>query len=149
MQCGNNNYSIMPLVPSAPPTSVSVSDVTSSTISIQWGTVECIHRNGDITGYSVMYSVVGSGSVIVLPVVESSQITLSGLVSSTNYSIQVAAVNNAGIGVFSDAITTTTQESESKLYITVYMNPCHACAVWVTVSCFVCVFACCCLATKG
>ena len=115
MQCGNNNYSIMPLVPSAPPTSVSVSDVTSSTISIEWGTVECIHRNGDITGYSVMYGVVGSGSVIVLPVVESSQITLSGLVSSTNYSIQVGAVNNAGIGVFSDAITTTTQESESKL----------------------------------
>ena len=41
-----------PPVPSAP-TSVATSDVTSSNITVQWGPVDCIHRNGDITGYSV------------------------------------------------------------------------------------------------
>ena len=38
-----------PPVPSAPPTSVATSDVTSSNITVQWGPVDCIHRNGNIT----------------------------------------------------------------------------------------------------
>ena len=45
----------IPPAPFTPPTSVSVSEVTSSSITVQWGPVDCIHRNGNITGYSMQY----------------------------------------------------------------------------------------------
>ena len=98
-------YCFYPPVPSAAPTSVSVSEVTSSSITVQWEAVNCIHRNGDITGYSVRYgvqtvNVSGGGAT---------QTIISGLTASTEYSIQVAAVNSAGTGVYSNAIMQLTQ----------------------------------------
>ena len=91
--------------PSGPPTSVSVTS-TSINITVQWEAVDCIHRNGDITGYSVRYGVVGSGSTQTVNVSEGSvtEATISNVMSSTTYSIQVAAVNSAGIGVYSDLL---------------------------------------------
>ena len=92
--------------PSAPPTSVSVSEVTSSSITVQWGPVDCIHRNGDITGYSVQYGKVGSAEgERTLQIVEGAmdrQATISGLTPSTEYTVSVAADNTAGTGVYSD-----------------------------------------------
>ena len=90
--------------PSAAPTSVRESGVTSSNITVQWGAVDCIHHNGDITGYSVRYGVQGSGSTQTREVSGGSvtEATISSLMPSTTYSIQVAAVNSAGIGVYSD-----------------------------------------------
>ena len=89
--------------PSAAPTSVSVPEehVTSSSITVQWGAVDCIHHNGDITGYSVQYGAQGSGSTQTRDV-SITEATISSLMPSTTYSIQVAAVNSAGIGVYSD-----------------------------------------------
>ena len=93
------------VAPSAPPTPVSAPahEVTSSSITVQWGPVECIHRNGDITGYSVQYGVVGSGSTQTVSVSGGAtrRTTIFGLKSSRIYSIQVAAMNIAGIGPFS------------------------------------------------
>ena len=102
-----------PPAPSAAPTSVSVSEVTSSSITVQWGAVDCIHRNGDITGYSVRYGVQGSGSTQTMSVSGggATQTIISGLESSTNYSIEVAAVNNAGTGVYSPVIMKETADS--------------------------------------
>ena len=99
-----------PPAPSAPPTAVSTSDVTSSSITVQWGAVDCIHRNGDITGYSVRYGVQGSGSTQTESVSgdTTTEATISGLASGTNYDIQVAAVNSAGTGVYSDPLTVLT-----------------------------------------
>ena len=96
--------------PSAPPASVSISDVISISITVQWGTVDCIHRNGDITGYSVRYGVRESGSTQTESVSEdaTTEATISGLVPSTSYVIEVAAVNSAGIGVYSDPLTVET-----------------------------------------
>ena len=90
--------------PSAAPTSVRESGVTSSSITVQWGAVDCIDRNGDITGYSVRYGVQGSGSTQTRDVSGGSltEATISSLMPSTTYSIQVAAVNSAGTGVYSD-----------------------------------------------
>ena len=91
--------------PSGPPTSVRATS-TSTSITVQWGAVDCIHRNGDITGYSVQYGVVGSGSTQAMSVSGGSvtEATISSLMSSTTYSIQVAAVNSASIGVYSDLL---------------------------------------------
>ena len=93
------------LVPSAPPTSVATSDVTYSSITVQWGTVNCIQRNGDITAYSVRYGVQGDGSTQTVHVSGGGAIILFGLDSSTTYTIEVAAVNSAGIGPYSNPIT--------------------------------------------
>ena len=90
---------------------MTVTGVTSSTISVQWGSVSCIHQNGDITGYSVQYEVMGSGNTQTMPVsgAGTTQTTISGLTPSTNYSIEVAAVNSAGTGVYSDHKNQLTQ----------------------------------------
>ena len=47
---------VVPSVPSAAPSSVSVTDVTVFTITVQWGKVPCNRRNGLITNYTVWYN---------------------------------------------------------------------------------------------
>ena len=103
-----------PPAPSAPPTSVSTSDITSSTIVLQWGPVQCIHRNGDITGYSVRYGVQGNGSTQTMSVSGggTSGATISGLESDSTYTIEVAGENSAGIGVYSDPLVVDTPDSK-------------------------------------
>ena len=100
----------LPPAPSAPPTSVNTSTVTSSIITVQWGPVDCILRNGDITGYSVQYGVHGSGNIQSMNVLGgiTTEATISGLNSATTYSIEVAAVNSAGTGDYSNSISATT-----------------------------------------
>ena len=87
----------LPPAPSAAPDPVTVTGVTSSSITVQWGEVECIGRNGGITGYSVGYS--GGGSTVTRLVSGGGtrQTTLSGLTPSTEYTIEVAAVNSVGL----------------------------------------------------
>ena len=102
--------------PSAAPTFVATSSDSSSSITVQWGMVPCIHRNGDITGYSVQYGVVGSGSTQTMSVSGGSvtEATISGLRPARTYSIQVAAVNSAGIGLYSAPINQLTLGITSK-----------------------------------
>ena len=83
-----------PPAPSTPPTSLSVSDITSANITVQWGPVDCIHHNGDITGYSVRYGAQGTGSKTLK--ISGDEIAISGLKASTTYFIEVAAVNSGG-----------------------------------------------------
>ena len=101
--------------PSAAPTSVNVSAVTSSSITVQWEAVDCIHRNGDITGYSVRYGEEGSGSTQTVNTTVT-EATIHGLMSFTNYSIQVAAENSAGSGDYTDPITVETRQSKLLVY---------------------------------
>ena len=100
--------SILP-APSAAPTSVRESGVTSSTITVQWGPVDCIDRNGVITGYSVRYGVQGTAEgdrTVKMATGDSSggMYTISGLSAATVYTVEVAAVNSAGTGVYSSPI---------------------------------------------
>ena len=101
--------------PSVSPPSVRVLVANSTTITVQWGMVPCIHQNGPITGYSVRYGVIGSGNTQTVPVSGASQtqIMISNLLPSTTYSIQVAALNVVGIGVYSagnNSLTPKTSE---------------------------------------
>ena len=106
----------IPSAPSAAPNSVSVSEVTFSSITVQWGAVDCIHQNGDITGYSVQYGEVGRSITHTLSSTRFSG-TISNLLSSTEYFIEVAAVNTVGIGVYSNAIIIETKQSNAFLQI--------------------------------
>ena len=99
------------------------SDATSSSMTVQWGSVDCIHHNGDITGYSVCYRVQGSGSTQIESVSgdATTKATISGLTSSTSYVIEVAAVNRAGIGVYSDPLTVETSAAGQSRYLQVVL----------------------------
>ena len=81
-----------------------VSEVTTSTITVQWNAVECIHRNGDITGYLVWY---GDDTPRQTEDTKMEYLII-GLKHSTTYTIRVAAVNSAGTGVYSEQLSITT-----------------------------------------
>ena len=93
--------------PSAPPTAVRTTIKTSSSITVQWGQVDCLQCNGDITGYSVQYGVQGSGSsqAMIATGWNATEAKISELTPSTTYSIEVAAVNSVGIGAYNSPIS--------------------------------------------
>ena len=99
----------IPPAPSAPPTSVSVPDLTSSSITVQWGPVDCIHRNGDITGYTVRVRASGEAERTVSVDESVRETTMSGLTPFTEYTVSVAAENNVDIGVYSGRIIIRTE----------------------------------------
>ena len=73
-----------------------------NSFSLQWGIVPCIHRNGDITGYSLQYGVEGSGSTQFVNISSSGVLdtTITGLSPDTSYAVAVAGVNRIGIGEY-------------------------------------------------
>ena len=86
------------------------STVTSSNITIHWEPVECIHRNGDITGYIVQYAVKGGSERHNKTVTggDNTQTTIGELEPLTEYEIAVAAINDVGTGPFSTTQANTT-----------------------------------------
>ena len=96
-------------VPSAPPTLVNITKVSSAMIEVQWKPVNCTQHNGKIIYYLVRYEALGNNNITT---VTGEQTTITNLMSSTTYSIKVAAVNSAGTGEFSSAIMAVTKPSE-------------------------------------
>ena len=96
--------------PSYAPISIIIFEVTNSSITVQWEAVNCIQRNGDVTSYSVRYWSQGSGSKQTKSVLggATTEGTVSELKAATTYSIEVAAVNSIGTGVYSNLTTTMT-----------------------------------------
>ena len=73
-----------------------------------WEAVPCPYQGGPITGYIVNYSN-GSESYTMNIIGEKNrQFTLTGLTPFTNYSVQVAAVNDGGTGPYSALLTVET-----------------------------------------
>ena len=109
------------------PRNVRTTAVSSTEISVQWdGLTPCRHVNGRIDRYRVRYTV-GSGVVQSKDEagewdVVDAETSLTGLTPFTNYSIQVAAVNEEGdVGLYSDPLTRQTQESCESLTINIEM----------------------------
>ena len=114
-------------MPSAAPTSVSVSKVTSSSITLKWGPVECIHQNGDITGYFLQYSETGNTNIktlIFVPGASVTEATITNLVSSTKYEISISATNSEGTGPSSKTLLAQTLVEGTKytLFISLYTS---------------------------
>ena len=102
-------------VPSAPPSSVRLSVVSSTSIDVHWGRPEnCSQWNGEITGYFVKYRKKGSGERYKYLSIDSSggMTTLSGLTKQTVYTVQVAARTSGGTGVYSQPQTIETPDGE-------------------------------------
>ena len=99
---------------------VTLTFATFYSITIHWEMVPCEYMNGDITGYSVRYGEMGTNmtdtTVLNITGASVTEATISNLTLSTNYSIQVAAVNRAGTGVFGNATLVKTVEKSQFLH---------------------------------
>ena len=97
----------------------------SSEISVQWsGLTNCRLVNGIITKYRVLYTANSGDQELDFTLrddqnwMSGGEITLTGLSSSTNYSIAVAAVNeNGDVGLRSVAVITGTHQCNSIISI--------------------------------
>ena len=96
--------------------------MNSTVINVQWdGLDPCRHANGRIVLYRVQYTEVASGVVKSINVtgewdVDKAVTSLTGLTPFTNYSIQIAAVNEEGeVGVYSDPLVRQTDEDSESL----------------------------------
>ena len=94
--------------PTRGPSSVRRGTVTAHSITVHWGEVSCLDRNGEITGYIAQAvrngMVEGTASVSG----DARQATISGLSPLTTYSVQLAAMNAAGTGPYSFGISVRT-----------------------------------------
>ena len=96
-----------PIAPSGPPQSLTVTSTTLFSITIQWGEVECLEQNSEITGYSVRYETVSyyyyygfRGMTANVTGASNRMFTAPGLIPRTNYTFEVAAVSDSGIGPY-------------------------------------------------
>ena len=92
----------MSAVPTGPPIVINTTTI-STNITVQWEPVKCIHRNGNITSYSVR--VIRNGEIV-------KSVSVSGYIGNvtiSELSISVAAVNSNGTGAYSDDTTVTTE----------------------------------------
>ena len=104
------------LVPTAAPQTVTASATGPTIVFVTWRHVDCIDRNSEISGYTVRYGPVGGTAVNAS--ISGTNYTLVGLTPSTNYSIEVAAVNSdGGVGPFSPPIFVTTLDLASELVL--------------------------------
>nr|XP_045038349.2 protein sidekick-2 isoform X2 [Desmodus rotundus] len=94
--------------PTAPPQNVIASGRTNQSIMIQWQPPPENHQNGLLKGYIIRYCLAG------LPVgyqfknitdADVNNLLLEDLIIWTNYEIEVAAYNSAGLGVYSGKVT--------------------------------------------
>ena len=93
--------------PTGPPLNLSTT-TTSRNVMISWDTIECIERNGIITGYIVEFQ--EEGGAMIPGEVVGQNFTVSGLTPATHYSFRVAGVNSNGTGPFTTATITSTDE---------------------------------------
>ena len=102
---------VTPSPPSEVPSNVRTTEVTTSNITVLWGSIDSIHDKNSITSYSVRYAIHDSGSsqTVYVPGAVTTQTTISELNSNTTYYIEVAAVNSAGIGTYSNPVNATTK----------------------------------------
>ena len=98
----------LPTAPSGPPTSVTVTSVTASSISIQWEEAACLQR---ITGYIIIITRNGEAIQTVNVDSDARETTVYGLTPSTQFSVSVAAINGVGTGPSTDVTAQTESES--------------------------------------
>ena len=102
------------LDPTAAPQTVTASATGPTIVFVTWKHVDCIDRNSEISRYAVR----PVGGTAVNASISGTNYTAVGLTPSTNYSIEVAAVNsNGGVGPFSPPIFVMTLYLASELVL--------------------------------
>ncbi|XP_073071061.1 protein sidekick-1 isoform X2 [Manis javanica] len=94
--------------PSAPPKNIVASGRTNQSIMVQWQPPPETEHNGVLRGYILRYRLAGLPGEYQQRNISSPEVTyclVTELIIWTQYEIQVAAYNGAGLGVFSRAVT--------------------------------------------
>uniref|UniRef100_A0A3B3TET8 Sidekick cell adhesion molecule 2 n=1 Tax=Paramormyrops kingsleyae TaxID=1676925 RepID=A0A3B3TET8_9TELE len=94
--------------PSAPPQTVIASGRTNQSIMIQWQPPPESHQNGILRGYIIRYCLAGLPVGYQFKNITNPDVTnllLEDLIIWTNYEIEVAAYNGAGLGTYSHKVT--------------------------------------------
>ena len=87
--------------PTGYPRSIRRGTVIPNSITVHWEEVDCLDRNGAITGYVARALSNGREEGTASVGGDDREATISGLTPSTQYIVQVAAVNSAGTGPYS------------------------------------------------
>ena len=93
-----------------------MSSSTRDTITVQWEEVDCIDRNGDITGYRIRAMTSGEDDRIET-VDDVREATITGLSPSTEYTVSVAAMNSQDTGPYSDGMMVETVGMQILYYL--------------------------------
>ena len=115
MKCCNS------AVPSSPPQSVMIRSTNPALLTLSWQPPLEISHNIPITDYVIQYKKNGSQDTVSniqkVNVASGTTHTISGLVAITEYSVKVAAMNDNGIGPFSEsAVGISGEDSELNLH---------------------------------
>ncbi|XP_074653936.1 receptor-type tyrosine-protein phosphatase S-like [Tubulanus polymorphus] len=97
----------LPAVPATGVTNIRSTGTTNSQLNIAWDDPPCADRNGAFRRYKLMIK--RGASLIVDEFVQIKQKIQPGLQAYTDYIIQVAYVNEIGVGPFSEQILKTAQ----------------------------------------
>ena len=97
----NYQAAISSTAPTGYPRSIRRGTVTPNGITVHWEEVDCLDRNGAITGYVARALSNGREEGTASVGGDDREATISGLTPSTQYIVQVAAVNSAGTGTYS------------------------------------------------
>ena len=112
--CSQHTCTFLP-APSAMPQNLAIISSTSTSVTISWNSIECIHRNGLIIHYIVSYELANGNrqsTIITVRINEpddGGNYTAMGLEPSVSYLFKVAALNSIGLGPFA-----TVQSRENK-----------------------------------
>lgn len=88
--------------PSSAPAITSVSASTLTSATVLWKRLDCMYRNGLITGHILRYNSESGMPHFIDTQNATSSYQLKGLTACTRYTLRIAAENEAGIGPFSD-----------------------------------------------
>jgi outer membrane protein OmpA-like peptidoglycan-associated protein len=81
---------------------------TATSIQVSWG-ASSANGGSAVTGYSLGYRVVGAGSWTLVTLGNVLTYQLPGLLSSTSYEFEIAAINGVGTGAYSSPTSVATQ----------------------------------------
>ena len=85
-----------------------IDETTVFTITVKWEPVDCMYQNGVITEYIIQYYKQDrENETMVNATTSTLEYTITDLQPLTTYVIEVAAVNDAGIGIYDSIIAET------------------------------------------
>ena len=100
------------IVPTAPPSRIYVSQITSVSVTLAWFAIPFKNHHGVLIGYEILYTEKGENKWmnVTSNTVLRREKVVGGLKKFSEYEFKVAGKTSAGIGVYSPAITSKTKE---------------------------------------
>ena len=102
------------IAPSSPPTNVTVTTESDTTLTITWESVVEGDRNGVITVYEVCVQTVSGGPCVFTFNVTApeTRVNVTGLTDNTDYIVTIRAHTSVGPGPYSPEVAVTTLHCE-------------------------------------